>query len=237
MALLLKLYLAHFLGDFLLQPSKWVDAKEKRRVRAYQLYLHSLLHGILIMVLVWDWYFGPWALILAAAHLFIDTLKLIFQRPRTRRLFFFMDQFAHLLITYIVWMVYSQNSFDVAFMNDPKFLLMIVALYVLTQPTSIFVKIFISRWTPKTYQDESISLQRAGMYIGFLERLLVFIFILTQHWEAIGFLITAKSVFRYGDLKESKDTRLTEYILIGTLLSFGIAIVVGIGYLYLTTLL
>jgi hypothetical protein len=40
----------------------------------------------------------------------------------------------------------------------------------------------------------------------------------------VGFLIAAKSVFRFGDLKESKDRKLTEYILVGTLVSFGLAI-------------
>jgi hypothetical protein len=39
--------------------------------------------------------------------------------------------------------------------------------------------------------------------------------------------LAAKSIFRFGDLKESKDRKLTEYVLIGTLLSFGIAIAVG----------
>ena len=51
-----------------------------------------------------------------------------------------------------------------------------------------------------------------------------------NHWEAVGFLITAKSVFRFGDLKESKHRKLTEYILIGTLISFGIAIITGITF-------
>jgi len=53
----------------------------------------------------------------------------------------------------------------------------------------------------------------------------------------VGFLLTAKSVFRFGDLKESKDRKLTEYILIGTLLSFGIAIIVGLSYLYLESII
>jgi hypothetical protein len=61
-----------------------------------------------------------------------------------------------------------------------------------------------------------------------LERLFVFTFVITGNWEAIGFLLAAKSVFRFGDLKESKDRKLTEYILIGTLLSFGIAILIGV---------
>jgi len=45
-------------------------------------------------------------------------------------------------------------------------------------------------------------------------------------------LIAAKSVFRFGDLSRAKDRKLTEYILIGTFLSFGLAIAIGLGYLY-----
>jgi hypothetical protein len=50
----------------------------------------------------------------------------------------------------------------------------------------------------------------------------------TGHFEAIGFLIAAKSIFRFGDLKEAKDLKMTEYVLIGTLLSFGIATVISL---------
>ncbi|HLV52538.1 MAG TPA: hypothetical protein VKY29_00860, partial [Cryomorphaceae bacterium] len=53
-------------------------------------------------------------------------------------------------------------------------------------------------------------------------------------WAAIGFLMAAKSIFRFGDLTRAKDRRLTEYILIGTFLSFGIALAVGMLYRYFT---
>jgi hypothetical protein len=46
-------------------------------------------------------------------------------------------------------------------------------------------------------------------------------------------LLAAKSIFRFGDLKEARERKLTEYILIGTLLSFGIAIATGIVVRYL----
>ena len=72
------------------------------------------------------------------------------------------------------------------------------------------------------------SLQNAGNYIGILERIFVVTFILLNEFEAIGFLLAAKSIFRFGDLKKVKDRKLTEYVLIGTLLSFGIAILVGL---------
>ena len=55
--------------------------------------------------------------------------------------------------------------------------------------------------------------------------------------EGVGFLIAAKSVFRFGDLSKAKDRKLTEYILIGTLLSFGLAILFGLCYEYVLGLI
>lgn len=56
-----------------------------------------------------------------------------------------------------------------------------------------------------------------------LERLLILLFVLIGQWAGVGFLLAAKSIFRFGDLNEAQDRKLTEYIMIGTLLSFGIA--------------
>ena len=54
--------------------------------------------------------------------------------------------------------------------------------------------------------------------------MLVLTFVLLNQFEVVGFLIAAKSILRY----KSDETIKTEYVLIGTLLSFGIAIVLGI---------
>jgi len=45
-------------------------------------------------------------------------------------------------------------------------------------------------------------------------------------------LIAAKSIFRFSDLSRSKDRKLTEYVLIGTLLSYGLAIMIALGALW-----
>jgi Flp pilus assembly pilin Flp len=62
---------------------------------------------------------------------------------------------------------------------------------------------------------------------------LILTFILIKQFEAIGFLLAAKSVFRFGDLKDESDRKRTEYILVGTLISFTITIGLGlvIGFL------
>jgi ABC-type proline/glycine betaine transport system permease subunit len=66
-----------------------------------------------------------------------------------------------------------------------------------------------------------------------IERFLILSFILINQWAAIGFLLAAKSIFRFGDLKEGKYQKKTEYILIGTLMSFSIALVHGLILRYL----
>jgi hypothetical protein len=97
---------------------------------------------------------------------------------------------------------------------------------------SVIIKILVTKW-----KQESESTNEAGKYIGIMERLLVFVFIILNQWEGVGFLLAAKSVFRFGDLTKNHEIRLTEYILIGTLLSFGIAICTALAYLKILTFL
>ena len=106
--------------------------------------------------------------------------------------------------------------------------LFVTALLFLTKPASILIKNIISLWTPESKSDKDNSLQNAGNVIGILERLFVFYFVVNGNYDAIGFLLAAKSIFRFGDLKEAKDRKLTEYVLIGTLLSFGLAFVTAL---------
>jgi hypothetical protein len=112
-------------------------------------------------------------------------------------------------------------------------LIYITGYVVLTLPLSIIIQKALIPWSELIGDEDDDSLLNAGKYIGILERSFVFVFIIANRWEAVGFLLAAKSVFRFGDLKESKDRKLTEYILLGTLLSFGIAIVISIFVLYL----
>ena len=234
MIVLLKLLIAHLTGDFLLQPEKWVKAKETKKLGAWQLYIHALLHGLLALLLMWDLNFWSWALVIAFVHLIIDSFKILVQTNKTKRLLFFIDQLLHFISIYAIWLWYEGEYFSFSFLKDGKFLLLVALVLFLTRPVSFGVRIFISKWTPDTEAgDDMVSLQSAGQYIGILERLLVFVFMIANEWQAIGFLLAAKSVFRFGNLQEAKDRKLTEYILIGTLLSFGIAILTGMGYQYI----
>ena len=71
-------------------------------------------------------------------------------------------------------------------------------------------------------------LDKAGRYIGILERILVLTFVLLNQVSAIGFLIAAKSILRYGNKDKEGARKQTEYVLIGTLMSFSCAILMGL---------
>ncbi len=234
MIVLLKLLLAHLVADFIVQPSSWIKAKEEKKLAAWQLYFHSFLHGLLALLLVWDINFWMWALLFAFVHLAIDAFKILIQKNNTKRVLFFIDQLLHFISIYAIWLWYEGIYFSFSFLKSEKIILLITLIIFLTRPVSFAIKIFISKWTPDTEAgDDTASLQSAGKYIGILERLLVFIFMITNEWQAVGFLLAAKSVFRFGNLQEAKDRKLTEYILIGTLVSFGVAILIGMLYQHL----
>ncbi|WP_343614298.1 DUF3307 domain-containing protein [Flavobacterium sp.] len=228
MILFIKLLLAHLLGDFIWQPNSWVAHKEAHKHKSIYLYLHILLHGILAAVLAGEISFIPYAVLIAVTHGIIDLIKLHFQKNKNKRTWFVVDQIAHLLILIGITLLYENENIDFLWF-DNRFWILLTGILLVTKPASIFIKTIISIWSPESqnsHQDNSLA--SAGNYIGILERLLTVCFILTGHFEAIGFLLAAKSIFRFGDLKEAKDRKLTEYVMIGTLISFGIAIITGL---------
>lgn len=228
MILLTKLFLAHIIGDFFLQPKQWVKEKEKKKLKSPKLYFHVAIHFALLFLILWDFALWPIVLVIGGLHLIIDALKLIVQKKKTKRLWFFIDQALHVIVIITTYYIYTNTTLGFNSIFAEQNLILITCLVFLTRPVSIIMKTIFTKWNISKLTENNESLKDAGEYIGILERLLVFIFIIVNHWEAVGFLITAKSVFRFGDLKESKHRKLTEYILIGTLISFGIAIAVGL---------
>lgn len=237
MVFFLKIVLAHILGDFVFQPEKWVIDKEKKKIRAISFYYHIGVHTLsLLIILLFDiqkYWLG--FLFVIATHYCIDLLKLYFQKKKTKRIWFFIDQVLHLFMLIIAASFYEGFQLSIENIITEKTLLLLIFILMVVFVSAIIIKIIITQWNPESKKENDDSLAKAGRYIGILERLFVFTFVITNHWEGIGFLLAAKSVFRFGDLTSSKDRKLTEYILIGTLLSFGFAVFLGILYLYLIT--
>lgn len=229
MMLFIKLLLAHLIGDFVLQPFRWVIHKEANKITSIYLYLHVLVHGALMMLLLWDIGYWKIVVIIMISHFFLDVAKL-YANPlfKNKSIPFFVDQILHLMVLY--GCAYYGNLFDhTMYLLSQIDWFLVTAIVFVTYPAAIIMGVLLEGMSKKIELDHK-SLPNAGKYIGMIERLFVLVFILLGRWEAIGLLITAKSVFRFNDLKERNNRKLTEYILIGTLLSFGLAIITGIIY-------
>lgn len=232
LTILLQLLLAHIFTDFLLQPKSWIIHKRKFKGRSYILILHSLIAGLLTLLFLQDpglWYI---AVFISITHYLIDLWKLVQARDDLK--YFLLDQFFHIIIIFLAWMflIDGFNAFipGIAGIMGSQAILAIVGAYLLVIfPAGYLIGKATQRWQEEIEQiDENSSLREAGRYIGIFERILVLTFILTHNFSAIGFLIAAKSILRFSDKTGSGARKQTEYVLIGTLMSFAITILLGL---------
>ncbi len=93
-----------------------------------------------------------------------------------------------------------------------------------TAPVGWTVGALMERWQGQLKTAEP-GLARGGFWIGCLERVLIVAFMMFGEYEAIGFLVTAKSILRFGT--SSTNRALSEYIILGTLLSIVLALPFG----------
>jgi Protein of unknown function (DUF3307) len=232
--LILKITLAHLLGDFVFQSDKMVDEIENKKLKSIYLYVHALIHLFLLLAItkLEKNYILP-AILLSLSHLFIDIFTKIVIKNRLKGIYnLLIDQLLHIITIALFVSYFYDYKIDFELLFSSKSYLLIISIIIVTYVSSVIIKKVMEIFN---YPLPNDGIKDAGKYIGMLERILIFVFVITTFWEGIGFLLAAKSIFRFGDLKENKEIKLTEYILIGTLLSFGIAIIIGKMYLKLNS--
>jgi len=245
---LLALLTAHFLGDFLFQ-NKWMVDKKKQW---WVLLLHVAIITITSFVLLGNFH-PPLLLGVFGSHLIFDKIKISLKKDKWQ--YFVVDQIAHVIalvaLSYFCrdvpsncwWPKLIAGSylpwFHAAQCFTTGFVVVVPAggilIGKLTAPISEEIKKSKIVQTPSDQAPNSPSdyltegLSNGGMYIGWLERFLTMILILIGHPTGIGFLIAAKSILRFGEIKESRHRKLAEYIIIGTFLSFGWALLMSVA--------
>ncbi|MDN6291382.1 MAG: DUF3307 domain-containing protein, partial [Tetragenococcus koreensis] len=102
-ALVIKLLIAHVIGDFVLQPNNWVADKISKGYQSKYLYLHGLVHLVSLLVLLgFDLSYWLSITIIVVSHLIIDLFKLSLEGKINARLLFALDQFLHAVIIGLV---------------------------------------------------------------------------------------------------------------------------------------
>lgn len=229
--ILIKLFLSHIITDFVFQPDAWVDDKKTNIWKSVKLYIHGCLAGILAYMFVGSWEILWLPIIAGATHIVIDGYKSKFEENLT---IFLVDQVSHIIILILCWIVITEyNLQDVLkllrlIISSDKYLIYLFAYSLILWPSSKLIKRILSSINIKFGEDVDTGHKNVGLWIGMIERILILTFILQNNYQIIGFLIAAKSIFRhiYNGIKNSQVT--IEYILLGTMLSFLIAIIVGL---------
>lgn len=236
--LLVTLIIGHLVSDFFLQPMSWVNDRNTHHFKAKKLYLHVLVHGVVsaVILALWEYSYG-WqqlstVLLSTAAimlsHYLIDIAKSYSNKGVVP---FLLDQIAHIavIIALCIYITDNQNliAYVSALATNPKVLWVVCGYLIILSPSAVFIRMMLERLTANFSSEGSLPL--AGQSIGMIERVLMLSFILLDQFAGLGFLLAAKSVFRFGDLSASKDKKLTEYVMLGTLLSVSVTLFVGLG--------
>lgn len=222
--LLLSLLTAHVIGDFYLQSDKYCKRKEVSKLKSSFLYVHAIIKGLLSWVFVPTIGFWLYALLIVVTHFLIDAVKSYMGKGLWQ---FLIDQIVHILVLcFIAHQYVLQCHLPIQCLNfrdNISIPVFIFAILCCLKPTNILIKLILERY--KIGETESCeNMKNAGALIGNLERILTLVFVLIGQYEAVGFIIAAKSLLRFKDT----DTAKTEYVLAGTLLSFGIATLLGL---------
>ncbi len=222
---LTKLVLSHLISDFILQPKSWVDDRTEKHFFSGKLYLHGLVTALLVWIMI-GWQYWLVAIVILITHTLIDGWK-SYQKPTV--LYFLIDQLLHLLIIFGCWyfsFVKWQQVMDALHLlnQQPSFWKTITAFVFLTTPTGILIGQLTSRWRNKIADAESLA--NAGKWIGIIERTIILIFVIHGQYSAIGLLVAAKGIIRFNE--RDRPEIKTEYLVVGTLMSIGFAIVTGL---------
>ena len=232
--LALTLLAAHLMGDFVLQTEQMARGKR----RPGWLFLHVAIIVVLSYALVGHWFSFLIPLVIGVSHAIIDSIK---ARVPGGATVFVIDQLAHFAVIGAIALFASffgtVSFWTVLFGKTYWVILAFVCGVILTVRTGgllvgFWVQPYLEEMRAAGAQPETTfklirGLTNGGRLIGQWERALIFLFVGMGLPGSVGFLVAAKSIFRFGELKERENRMEAEYITIGTLMSFGWALAVS----------
>ena len=236
MQLFLVQLFGHMLGDFYMQCERMCSSKRDEGFKSIWLYVHIILVFFVAWGVTWTVSFWWAAMLIAILHGAVDGIKSYLSRFKkiTNRLFW-LDQLIHVaVIGGVVWLYYHWYGWDEWQWLSPYRAVMGLGFAFCLWPANFFIGEFlgvikVEKKEPNGKVKEVKSTLDPSRVIGSVERMLVFLFVWLGQYGAIGFLIAAKSVMRFPEKGKGDE----EYYLVGSLLSFGLAIMMAASILAL----
>ena len=203
-------------------------------------YNYSFYHYIYFK---WFW---KLSIIIAVLHWLVDSSKVEIQSRNFLKpvVLFLTDQLFHLVIITILWFIHFDllskitEAVSLPFLNYKWSLILLAYLWVYF-PAGYLIKFATQSISHTTTNIQSPNIvaedkvEHGGKLIGQFERLIILTLVLLNQYEAIGFLITGKSIIRFAD--HNSNLR-SEYVLVGTMMSYAFAILTGVLVNYMLSL-
>ena len=233
-----KILLAHVFTDFIFQPDPLVENKGKGTV----LLAHTLIFFLLSVAILLPTFSYQTVIALVFLALFhgcVDYFKNLMQKRTGRNHWghFVGDQVIHLLgigaVVFYLDKRYLHSCVDVlsTHWSKPSVFLFVSLFVLIVFGGGFFTGILCKGFRGSLNSEKKPGIERAGRYIGIVERSLVLTAVLFGKMEFIGYIFAAKSIARYPEMKEG--SHFAEYYLIGTLTSIAIAFFGGLLLKYL----
>jgi hypothetical protein len=233
----LALFIAHLIGDFVLQTEQM--ALKKGHVLGW-LMLHALELGLITWLLCWRFDVYPVVIVVFLTHLVFDWIK-----PRLKGhplQWYVVDQLAHVFTLYLcaIWMVRHLPVMSMPLSNvlSPSAQVLVAAYLMVLRPLTIGMGLFLKPWQEELGRGNGgaspsgegpiTGLTRSSEWIGNLERFFVLTAVVAQQEYLVAGLLIAKSIMRAPELLKSEHRRRADYIIIGTFGSVGMAFAVGV---------
>lgn len=237
--ILLAQLIAHIAADFFAQPKSISRKKQEKGLGSWHLYIHALIVFVASLLMTFTVEFIVYAAAITVIHFAIDALKSFIERWLKRKkgiddefytnlYLFFTDQLLHVAVIWgAVAMYWTKNHPAPVYLDvfTVNLLLVLTGFLLCLKPANVIIRNCLASLNLYERLENEHDLKRAGRWIGSIERVMAMVLVMLQQYTAIGFIIAAKSILRYNESKTSK----TEYVLIGTLLSFSVALLIGIG--------
>ncbi len=167
--------------------------------------------------------------IIFVSHIIIDFIKSAIVRrdnltSKLEMIIFISDQIAHLAIILVVSCIFKTE----AQLNSGY--IFIVCLLLVNRPTGIMIGYILDIYSDKKNNSErSEDVSKLGRQLGYVERTVVFISIISDLEAIAAAVITLKGVLRISSSRTGQSGLANhEYFIYGNLVSFSVAVIVAI---------
>lgn len=235
--LFLNIVVAHLICDFLFQNDSSCQNKKEKLFKSSALWFHAAIVFVVTWGAVAEWSFGWMAFIIAATHFLIDLGKsFIENKTKNNKMpirMFVADQALHVVVLFVAVKIWMQGLgyewTQIKFINSipSQWIVIMIALFLSWKPANIFIRLLLKYYEvtqpdQKKYDSDNHGNFKSGALIGTLERWIIIFFFVKGVYEPIGFLMAAKSILRFNEVKENEKS---EYVLAGTFLSIVLTLI------------